>query len=467
MLDKKQLVALSSVAASGTMTIMKLIVALLTGSLGILSEAIHSLLDLASATMTFFAVRVSGKPADERHPYGHGKVEALSALFATLLLVLTSFWIIWESIVRLMAATVEVEATWYAVALILVVMLVDISRSRALMKVAKETGSQALEADAMHYMSDILSSAAVLLGLGFVWFGWPKGDAVAALFVAFVVLSAAWHLGKTAVDVLIDTAPEGITERVTAIAKEFKAIVSVEHIRARPGGTVIFADILIRVSRTLSLDTVQELRTRFTERLQEEMPNIDVRVSTEPLILDDETISETVRTVAATHGYSVHDIDLREVSGFKYLSFDVELDEDLPIRAAHDAATALEQAIAHDLGEGIDIVTHIDPRRSRVSGGRDLTPAEAAPIIKTISDIAAGIPDARGIHHLRVGQSEEGLHIILHCTFDATLPLRDAHHVAATLERQVHEGIKEAVRVVVHAEPAEDDNVPYGLQAAG
>ena len=139
--DEKKQVALTSVMASGGMTVAKLIVGLLTGSLGILSEAIHSLLDLASSTMTFFAVRVSDTPADDEHPYGHGKVEALSALFATVLLVLTSFWIIWESVHRLLAATVEVEATWYAVVLVLVVMLVDIWRSRSLMRVAKETGS--------------------------------------------------------------------------------------------------------------------------------------------------------------------------------------------------------------------------------------------------------------------------------------------------------------------------------------
>ncbi|MEI8396869.1 MAG: cation diffusion facilitator family transporter [Rhodospirillaceae bacterium] len=458
MVDKKTFVALTSVAASGTMTVAKLVVGLMTGSLGILSEAIHSLLDLASATMTYFAVRISDTPADDQHHYGHGKVEALSALFATLLLVLTSFWIIWESVHRLLAQTIEVEATWYAVVLILVVIVVDINRSRALLKVAKETGSQALEADAMHYMSDILSSAAVLLGLGFVWYGWPRGDAIAALFVAFVVLAAAWHLGKNAVEVLIDTAPKGIAERVAAITKEFDAIVSVKHVRVRPAGSTIFADILVRVSRTLSLESVQELRQGISDCLRQELPNIDVRVDAEPMILDDETVAETVRAVAASRGLSVHDIDLREASGKKYLSFDVEMDEHLPIRSAHEIATALEQDIIRDIGTDVEVTTHIDPRRYRISKGRDLTPDEVAPIANDIANIAMTVPMARDIHHLRASQSEDGLHIAFHCRFDGNLPLKEVHQAASHLEQAVLRGVVGAVHVVVHTEPSKENS---------
>ena len=455
MVDKKAFVALTSVAASGTMTVAKLVVGLMTGSLGILSEAIHSLLDLASATMTYFAVRISDTPADEKHHYGHGKVEALSALFATLLLVLTSFWIIWESVHRLLADTVEVEATWYAVALILVVIVVDISRSRALMKVAKETGSQALEADAMHYMSDILSSAAVLLGLGFVWYGWPRGDAIAALFVAIVVLAAAWHLGKSAVEVLIDTAPEGIAERDAEVYKEFDSNISFKHVRVRPAGSVIFSEILISVSRTLSLENVQRLREEISTRLRKEMPEIDVRVDAEPIVLDDESVNETVRAVAAARNLSVHDIDLREASARKYLSFDVELDEDLPIRDAHDIVTELEQDLIRDLGRDVEVTTHIDPRRTQVSAGRSLSEAEAAPIANAITDITSAIAHARNIHHVLVTESGDGMHIAFHCTFDPDLPLRDAHHGAALLEQAVLRGVAGVVRVVVHAEPSE------------
>jgi len=461
----KKLVALTSVCASGGMAAAKLVVGLLTGSLGLLSEAIHSLLDLASSTMTFFAVRVSDQPADAEHPYGHGKVEALSALFATLLLVLTSIWIIAEAVHRLMAATVEVEATWYAVVLVLVVMLVDVWRSRSLMRVAQATGSQALAADAMHYMSDILSSAAVLVGLGCVWFGWARGDAVAALVVAVVVLSAAWHLGRTAIEVLIDTAPAGIAEQVATTAAGFAEIVSVEHVRARPAGPVIFADVRLRVSRTLSLETVRDLGRRFTARLQEKLPGIDLRLEVEPLALDDETIGETVRAIAARRGLAVHDIDLRSaVGGRKYLNFDVELDEELALVAAHAIATELEREIARDLGQEVEVTSHLDPRRSRELGSRDLDEVEAAPIARTVAELATTIPHLRDVHHLRVGQTDGGLHLVCHCTCDDQLPLRQAHHASALLEQAVYRAIPGVTRIVVHCEPERHDE--HGAPAA-
>lgn len=467
MMDKKRFVALTSVVASGTMTVLKLIVGLMTGSLGILSEAIHSLLDLASATMTFFAVRVSDQPPDAEHPYGHGKIEALSALFATMLLVLTSFWIIWEALHRLFGAAADVEATWYAVALILLVMGVDISRSRALLKVARETGSQALEADALHYTSDILSSAAVLLGLGFVWLGWPKGDAVAALAVAVVVMAAAYHLGKAAVDVLIDTAPEGVAGRVADLARNSDGVVSVERVRARKAGPLVFVEVLLRVSRVLSLEQVKAIRRSVTERIRKDVPESDVVVYAEPLALDDESVAETVRAVAALRGLAVHDIDLHQTSGRAYLSFDVEMDEDMPIRAAHDIATELENALVQDLGDEVTVDTHIDPRRSAVSSGRQLGAKETEPFAKTIHSIIETVAMARGFHNLRVGETADGYHIAFHCTFDNELPLRDAHTVAALLEQRIHGEIEGVARVVVHAEPYEHvDAGPIAEEAA-
>lgn len=465
MRDRKKFVALTSIAASGSMTILKLVVGLMTGSLGILSEAIHSLLDLTSATMTYFAVRVSGKPADRRHPYGHGKVEALSALFSTILLVLTSFWIIWEALHRLFGAAVEVEATWYAVALIVLVIGVDVSRSRALLKVARETGSQALKADALHYTSDILSSAAVLVGLGLVRLGWPQGDAIAALVVAVVVLWAAWHLGKAATDVLIDAAPAGLDEEVAAIVRSCEGVVSVERVRARQAGAVIFVEVLVRVSRTLSLERVEAIRHDILHKVQAVRSDVDVIVHALPLTVDDETIGDRVRAVAAAHGLSVHDIDLRAASGRTYLSFDVEVDEEVSIRTAHDAVTDLEHALVRDLGDDVVVDTHIDPSRSITSNSRQLSASEIGPITAIIRRVAGSLPSVRGIHNLSVGECQAGHHIAFHCTFDDEVPLRDAHVDAALMERRVHEAIPGVVRVVVHAEPAQHEDREQPISA--
>ncbi len=214
---KKQQVALSSVLASILLTVMKLVVGLMTGSIGIISEAAHSALDFGAAALTLFAVKMSDKPADSKHHYGHAKVESVSALIETGLLVVTSVWIIYAAVERLISGTIDIEVTWYAVAVMVISIVVDFSRSRALKKVAKETNSQALEADALHFSSDILSSAVVLLGLIFVSIGIAWADAVAGIAVALLVGWAAFSLGKKTIDVLIDAAPEGLAERIEEI----------------------------------------------------------------------------------------------------------------------------------------------------------------------------------------------------------------------------------------------------------
>lgn len=464
MVDKKRWVALSSVAASGSMTVLKLIVGLLTGSLGILSEAIHSLLDLASATMTFFAVRAADQPADEHHPYGHGKIEALSALGATVLLVLTSFWIMWEAVHRLTDVNAVVEVRWYAVALILLVIVVDIGRSRALLKVARETGSQALEADALHYTSDILSSSAVLVGLGLAWFGWPKGDAVAALVVAVVVLGAAWHLGRAAVDVLIDAAPEGVAEKTRQALTGIEGVVGVERVRVRQAGAVVFIEAVLKVSRALSLAKVNTIRETALSAVHTAIPNADIMIQAEALVLDTETAADTVRAVAAQRGLTVHDIDLAETSGQEHLSLDIELDEELTIREAHDIASALEADLRRDLGCEVD--THIDSRNLWVRRGRQMEGEEVEPIQAIVERIAREFPPVLGVHKLRVSEMAKGLRIVFHCTFDSRLPLREAHLVAAQMERRIQQDIPRALRIVVHTEPDEHDDAPVLREAA-
>ena len=192
---------------------MKLVVGIMTGSIGIISEAAHSALDFGAAALTLFAVRMSDKPADRKHHYGHAKVESVSALIETGLLVITSAWIIFASAERLMSGKTEIEVTWYAIAIMVISIVVDFSRSRALKKVARETNSQALEADALHFSSDILSSAVVLIGLIFVSFGITWADSIAGIAVALLVAGAAFRLGKTTIDILIDAAPEGLADR--------------------------------------------------------------------------------------------------------------------------------------------------------------------------------------------------------------------------------------------------------------
>lgn len=281
-MNKKQSVALSSVFASLALTVLKLIVGLATGSMGILSEAAHSLLDLGAATVTFFAVKVGDKEADEHHHYGHQKVESVSALVETGLLFLTSAWIIYEAIKRLSTGKAEIEVTWYAFAVMIFSIFIDYSRSRALKKVAKETKSQALEADALHFSSDILSSLTVIAGLVFVALGVAKADAIAAIGVSFFVLHAGYVLGRRTVDVLVDTTPDGSSQKINYIAKQVKGVISVKRIRVRAVGNTTFIDMTITVSKDLTVDKAHKICDEIENKIKASIPHADITIHSEP-----------------------------------------------------------------------------------------------------------------------------------------------------------------------------------------
>lgn len=450
---RKENVALSSVLASALMTVMKLVVGLMTGSLGILSEAAHSLIDLGAASLTWFAVRVSDKPADDEHPYGHGKIESVSALIETGLLFLTSAWIVKEAVSRLMSERVDVEVTWYGVAVILVSIIIDFGRSRALSKVARETGSQALEADALHFSSDILSSAVVLLGLGFVVFGWQIADAIAAIGVAGFVLSAAYRLGKRTIDALIDTAPEGVAQQISALAISIPGVVRIERVRARPVGATVFVEVVVKISRTLPLERAQALRDEILTLITGRLPNVDPMVVVEPLTLEDEDIADTVRFVAANQNVGIHDIGIYDSGGRRHVGFTLEVDDILSIGDAHAVATAVEDRLAQELGGDLAIDIDIAPRRRGVVQGDDVDAAEMARILAVVQEVVSADPASLGVHRAFAQRGADGLYVSFHCTFAASETIGVAHEAILRIEHMVRRRLEGVARVVIHAEP--------------
>src|SRR5947207_7980961 len=251
MQESKERVALTSIAASGGLTIAKAVVGALAGSLALLSEAAHSAVAFAATVMNWYAVRISGKPADEEHHYGHGKVESVSALIETGLLFVLSGVVIWEAVTRLLGSDGHaVEATIWAFAVIIVSIVVDFLRARLLYRVAEQTTSAALEADALHFGSDMWSSIAVLIGLGGVALGYPWADSAAAIVVAVFILVAGWRLGRRTVETLTDTAPEGAAARISGIVLRAPGVVAVERVRARSAGATLFVYLVVAVTRT-------------------------------------------------------------------------------------------------------------------------------------------------------------------------------------------------------------------------
>lgn len=282
MLREKRKVALSSVFAAVFLTAIKLIVGVLTGSLGILSEALHSALDLIAALTTFFAVKIADKPADTDHHYGHGKIENLSALFETLLLIITCFWIMYEAFERLSTGATHFEISFWGFAVVIVSIVVDIFRSRALMRVAKKYKSQALEADALHFSTDIASSSVVLIGLTGASFGFFKADSLAAVVVALIVLHVSYKLGRRSVDDLLDKSPGIDIGSITELANRVSGITQVHNVRIRPSGSQIFIELNIHVASNITIKDAHSIAHEYEALIKNAYERSNIHIHIEP-----------------------------------------------------------------------------------------------------------------------------------------------------------------------------------------
>ena len=453
-MNEKEKVALGSITASAGLTAAKAIIGLLTGSLAILSEAGHSLIDLVATLLTYFAVRVSGKPADAEHQYGHGKVESVTALAETAFLFLLAAVVIFEAAQRLTGERVyAVEATPVAFAIIAASIIVDFFRARVLTRVAAATSSQALEADALHFRTDMWSSIAVLIGLGGVALGYSRADAAAALVVAIFICVAGWRLGRRTIDTLTDTAPAGVSERVAAVARRVPGVVAVERVRARPAGAVLFIELSVGVSRTLPLDRVAAIKERLTHAIRADLPEAEVTITTEPRALDDETVRERVMLIARNSGLAVHHVAVQALADRLSVSADLEVDGTLPLNAAHDIASRLEEAIREELGPEVEVETHIEPLPAVVLAGRDAAATRVAEIGEALTAFAAEITGVGEVHDVRVRETADGEIVNFHCRVDSTLSVSAVHDLVDGIERGLRRRFPSIARVISHAEP--------------
>ncbi len=283
MIKEKKAVALSSIAAAVFLTSFKFIVGIITGSLGLLSEALHSCLDLIAAIVTYFSVRISDKPADREHQFGHGKVENLSALIQAVLLFVTCGWIIYEAIHRLTTKNIDVEVTIWSYIVVVTSIVIDFTRSRALYRVAKKHNSQALEADALHFSSDILSSLAVLIGLICVdFFGFSAADPIAALAVSLIVFSVCYRLGKKAIDILLDKVPVQSYEYVTNILDNHSEIKQYHNLKLRSAGADTFVSFNIHLDPAMSFSDVHQFCDHLEKDIQDKISRCEVYIHAEP-----------------------------------------------------------------------------------------------------------------------------------------------------------------------------------------
>ena len=459
--QEKRRATLVSVLAVFFLIALKVIVGLITGSLGVLAQAADSVLDMAAAVLVFFAVRAADRPPDVEHPYGHGKVENLTALAETLLLLATCAWIVYEAIQRLFFRPVAIEADVWGIGVMLLSIVTSIGLSTYLMSVARRHRSQSLEGNALNFRTDVLSSSVVLLGLGLVWlshrlgpeWAWlEKADPVAALLVTLLVLRVSLQLGARAVDELLDAAPPGLVERVAAEVESVPRVLSVRTLRARQSGPAAFVDLTVGVDRSASLEEAHRIAKAVEERVLALIPEGDVVVHVDPIADEAETLVQTVSAVAARLGARVHNIHAHDVRGHLHVSLHLEVDDSLTLGAAHDLADRFESTVRQELSGVAEINIHLEPRAAPVHRA-PLAPVTAAEVQALVCRVVSEVREIHSCQDVRVHAGLDGLHVSLRCFADVDLPIVEAHSLADLVERRIIARLPGVAQVLVHVEP--------------
>jgi len=460
---EKRLAALGSVGSAVVLVTLKVFLAAVTGSLGILSEALHSILDLVAAVITYLSVRVADKPADAQHLYGHGKIESFSAFVETGLLLLTALYIIWEAFQRLLFRTAEIHPSLAAILILLLAMAIDFIRSRALGRVAKKYPSEALEADALHFSTDVCSTFVVILGLGGVWLGTKYGmpwlrmmDPVAALGVAGVIIWIGSRLGRRTIDALLDVAPQGVREQITGAVDETEGVLQTERVRVRRSGQRYFVDVTISVPRTASLEQAHAASDAVERRIEAIVPAADVVVHVEPRARTDEHLFETIRAIAQRRGFAVHELSAHQYEGRLFVELHLEVDENSSLREAHHYATQLEEEILRVTEPGTRVNIHIEPLGARISSAEEMKE-----LSHSVQDFLNSLPKEYhqlvDCHEVHVRSVDHKILISCHCSMDGGLPITEVHDITALLENRVKERFPQIFRLTIHPEPLEDN----------
>jgi len=462
---EKRRAALLSVGSAVLLVSLKAFLVVRTGSLGVLSEALHSSLDLIAAIITLLSVRVADQPADERHLYGHGKFENFSAFVETGLLALTALYIIYEAFARLFFRSVHIQPSLTAIFVLLIALLIDITRARALTRVAKKYSSEALEADALHFSTDVWSTIVVIVGIALVWAGemwhFPSlvyADALAGLAVAAVILWVGARLGRRTMDALLDVAPEGLQQEIARAVGGMDGVLDVDRVRVRRAGNRHFVDATVSVPRTASLEQVHALSDAIEKRIGEIVPS-DVMVHAEPRAPQGEHLFEAIRAAAQSLGVAIHDLAAVQQEGQLFIELHLEVDENLSLREAHRQATELEEKI-RELRDGpIEVNIHIEPLGRHIATP-DAGIGEMKQLSRSIEDFVNSLPaefdELVNCHDVRARQVEHHIYVSCHCTMKSFLPITQIHDVTAALEDRVKEKFPQIYRVTTHPEPFEE-----------
>jgi cation diffusion facilitator family transporter len=472
---EKRRASLISVLAVLGLIVLKVAVGLITGSLGILAQAADSVLDMVAAVVAFFAVRVAAQPPDADHPYGHGKVENLAALAEAVLLFLTCAWITYEAVQRLFFRPVAIEAGIWGLAVMVLSIATSIWLSVYLLRVARRYRSQSLEGNALNFRADVLSASVVLLGLalsslanllgpGWAWLA--QADAVAALIVVLLVLRVSFRLGWQAASELLDVAPSGLAERISAEASSVPGVEDVGAVRVRQVGASTFVDMAVKVGRSASLEEAYQVASQVEERVgalvdKEDhsgaADQVDVVVQVDPVRHADESLHQTVGAIASRFGLRTHNVHAHTTQGNTFVDLHVEVPPELTLAEAYHLVASLEETIRVELPHIGDIHSHIEPL-AVPSAPAALDFDEDQSLREQVSRALEGIPGLHGCHDFYLRPGHDGYDVVVHCLANPDLPVGEAHRLADQAERQIHSQVPGVASVLIHVEP--DDSPP-------
>src|SRR3954451_11961336 len=445
-------VAAISIFASAGMAAAKFAVGIAIGSLALISEGLHSSVDVIATVITWLVGRGSDAPADEEHHYGHGKFESLSALFVIALLYVLAGGILVESWSRLREGAAPPTLS----AIPFVVLVIDISvnfwRARALHRTARDTRSEALAADALHFASDVLGSVAVIIGLVLTGLGYAWGDSVAAISVAVMIPPLALRLARPTIETLLDRAPQGVAEKATAAIASVPGVVGVERLRARMVGPTHFIDAIAEVPRTYPIDRVEAIKKAAQDAVSKVLGDADLTFTAVPVARDNESVRERIMVIARNSGLAVHHVTVHDLGGKLTVSIDLEVDGDMELTAAHDIAHELERSIREDFGEDVEVDTHIEPLEPELPHGTDAAPERVETIKAALSRFAAN-GAIHDIHNVRVRDTDAGEIVNFHCRAAPSMSVIKVHENVDEIERALRRAFPTIKRVISHAEP--------------
>ncbi|MBR0694970.1 cation-efflux pump [Bradyrhizobium lablabi] len=450
--NTKTSVAAISILVSGGMAAAKLVVGVAIGSLALISEALHSAIDLVATIITWAVVRVSDQPADAEHHYGHGKFESVSALGIIALLYVLAGGILVESYSRIREGTPPPTISAIPFVVLVVDIVLNLWRARALHRAARDTRSQALAADALHFASDVMGSSAVIIGLVLAGLGFWWGDAAAAIAVAVMIALLGLRMARETVETLLDRAPAGALEKATAAIRAVPGVLDVDRLRVRMVGPTYFIDAIAKVPRTYPIDRVEEIKRRAQAAVTRALGDADLTFTAVPVARDNESVRERIMVIARNSGLAIHHVTVHDLGGKLIVSIDLEVDGEMELTAAHAVAHDLERAIRVDFGEDVEVDTHIEPLEPELPWGTDAMPERVETIRAALTRFAGG-GAIHDIHNVRVRNSDAGEIVNFHCRAAPSMSVIKVHEGVDEIERALRRAFPTIKRVISHAEP--------------